>query len=234
MLLVDGSHVFPDWRQVHHWADAVRPERMTVAAQGTHVELGFGWTVPVDMTVTGTFFGGSDSPGWWLSYRAATTLTLDRVDVSGYGTGGIDYGDDADRRYGLLVVRDSVFTDIGGGPGYAAVYATHADVEVTGTRFRRLTQDPKGALLHGVYLGANARGIIRDCRFQRISGDAIRVRNGSSVSVSDCTFRRTGVQAAVSAWRLPTEDESTMTTQRLSTGKTYDGSRKLPARRTIR
>lgn len=233
MLLVDGTHLFPAWKNLHDWALAVRPERLTVEAHGgVHREpAGWGWTVPCDLTIRGgTWTGGTDAdrgPGWWLSFRAPNTLTLDRVTVTCWTTGGIDYGDEA-RRHGRLVVRDSRFQRIGGSPpGYAAVYATDADVEVTGSRFWKLTQSPGEGLLHGVYL-VRSQGLVLDSTFGTITGDPIRVRDGSDVNVADVKARKCGVNAVVSAWRQPTERPSHMATTRIDCGRLWDGRKSQP------
>lgn len=236
MLLVDSTHLFDSWRALHYWAVAVRPSRIHVAAQGVHREpLGFGWTVPCDLYVTGRFDGtGLDGrgPGWWLSYRVPHSLTLTDVTVSGYAN-GLDAGTDDGRRT-QLVVRDSTFTDLGGGGAYAAVFTSYADVTVTGCRFRRVQQTPKPELLHAVYLTKQSHGTVTDCWFARVSGDPVRVRDGSSVTVTDCTNRRSGQTAVVSAWRQPTEAPSQMETARLDRGRTWDGKRKPLPQRTIR
>lgn len=96
--------------------------------------------------------------------------------------------------------------------GYGAVFAqgTHG-MTVTGCTFESLVNDPLDppiagtygeSLIHALYLDDYCVGTkVTGSTFRHISGDAIRVRNGSHVDVVGNTFERAGWTANVSSWR---------------------------------
>lgn len=234
MILVDGRD-FDSLRDVHAWTRQTRPDHVLAEASGTIRGIGTSWTVPVALTVVGGLWtgwqDGARSPGWWLSFRSNAPLTLVDGQVRHYCTGGVDYGD-PDRGHGRLAVRGWTWKRIGGN-GYAAVFASDAAVLVHDCRFDRLEQSPNGGNLHAVY-GVRSDVTVMDCRIGRVSGDPLRVRDGSTLRVERVKARRSGYAALASAWRRPTEDPSELDVRDVDPGKTYDRTRYALAYRTVR
>ncbi len=228
MIEVDGRE-FATLREVHDWAKRTLPAAVVAVASGTITGPGTSWTHPVPLTIRGGTWDGAGADGWWLSYRTPTPLTVEGVEVRRFRTGGIDAGD-PDQSRGTITVHDSVFADLGGGPGYAAVFATDCDITVDGCEFRDLVQDPHGPLLHCCYL-VRSRGIVRGCVARRCSGDAFRARDGSDLAVIGCEGHRAGVQALASTWREAGEADSLLHVRDCKPGKTYGGRPSLAAYR---
>ena len=229
-LLVDGRE-FSSLREVHDWARRTLPEHVTVQAAGVITGHGTAWSHPVPLTVRGGIWDGEMSDGWWLSWRTAAPLLVEAVEVMRFRTGGLDAGH-PERHRGAVAVRDSVFREIGGGPGYAAVFATDCDLTVEECEFRQIEQDPQGPLVHCVYAVRNTAKIA-GCRVSACSGDAFRARDGSVLEVDHCSAKRAGVQALASCWRQADEQPSQITVRNSEPGTTYLG-RPSRAKFTVR
>jgi len=227
-LTVDGRE-FGSLREVHDWAKRTLPEHVTVQAAGVIAGHGTSWSHPVPLTIRGGTWDGEMSDGWWLSWRCSTPLLIEGVEVRRFRMGGLDAGH-PERVRGAITVRDSVFREIGGGPGYAALFFTDCDIAVSGCEFRDLVQDPQGALLHCCYL-VRSRGAVTGCKATRCSGDPFRARDGSDLAVIDCEGHRAGVQALSSTWRAPGEADSRLHVRDVRPGKTFSGRPSLAAYR---
>ena len=227
-LVVDGRE-FASLGEVHDWAKRTLPEHVEVRADGVIAGHGTSWSHPVPLTIRGGLWDGQGADGWWLSHRASTPLLVEAVEVRRFRTGGLDAGQ-PERVRGAVTVRDSVFREIGGGPGYAAIYASDCDIAVSGCEFRDLVQDPQGALLHCCYL-VRSCGAITGCKATRCSGDPFRARDGSDLAVIDCEGHRAGVQALASTWRAPGEADSRLHVRDVRPGKTFGGRPALAAYR---
>jgi len=225
-LTVDGR-TFATLGEVHDWARRTLPEHVTVQATGVITGHGTSWSWPVPLTIRGGVWDGQNADGWWLSHRVPTPLLIEGVEVRRFRTGGLDAGQ-PERVRGAVAVRDSVFREIGGGPGYAAIYASDCDIAVTGCEFRELVQDPQGPLLHACYL-VRSKARISGCRVSSCSGDAFRARDGSVMEVDHCSAKRAGVQALASTWRADGERPSQITVRNSKPGTTYLGRPALAA-----
>lgn len=123
--------------------------------------------------------------------------------------------------------------------GYGAIFGQGlAGLKVAGSVFEDLVNDelsPRVAntfgasLIHALYLDDYCTAEVSGSAFRRISGDAIRVRNGSSVKVAGSRFERAGWRANVSSWRNVAAGEArgtaTMIAGNVTDGLTYGGGR---------
>lgn len=121
------------------------------------------------------------------------------------------------------------------GNGYAALSLIRSQ----GTLIHRPTFikieniEPKASYIHAVYMSDSTRGSrIIDGWFSHISGDPIRVRDGSHRnSVEGGTFAKSGVYAVLSTWHDPTSRELPSVENTISdvnTGLDYEGTDLIP------
>lgn len=224
MTLWVGGEEFERLSEVQRWARRAGRDSVTVEAHGVIEEPGCSWSYPCDLTIIGGTWVGDGAPGWWLSYRAPATLTLRGGVTRGYLKGGVDHGTQSGSA-SRLVAEGWAFRDLGGGPGYAAIYATDAEVTVRGCKFVDVRQDPNGQLLHAVY-ALRSQVTVSGCLTRRVSGDPLRARDGTMMSVSNHVNRRSGVTAVVSAWRRDGEAESALSVRTVDVGRVFDGSKR--------
>jgi len=234
VITVDGRE-HPSLAAVHAWAEKARPTAVVVDATGQTIHAGgTAWTVPCPLTIRGGLWdgsgdGGTRSPSWWLSWRTPHPLTLTGIAVRGYAMGGLDAGCSTGRT--RVVVRDSRFARLGGGPGYAAVFLSDGcDAVIERCQFAHIEQAEHPEFLHAVYLIRSAARV-SDCQVATCSGDPFRARDGSVLDVVRCSARRAGVQALCSTWRQPDEAPSVLTTRDCHPGRTYGGRPALTAYR---
>ena len=121
------------------------------------------------------------------------------------------------------------------GNGYAALSLSGTQgTRVIEARFRDIENaEPRESYIHAIYMSGETHGTqVIDSRFFNISGDPIRVRDGSNWNrVEGGSFTRTGKYAILSAWHNPGAGESPSagnTLRNSDTGSDYAGSYDFP------
>ena len=121
------------------------------------------------------------------------------------------------------------------GNGYAALSLTGAQgTRVIEASFKDIENaEPNESYIHAIYMSdATHDTRVIDSRFSNVSGDPIRVRDGSNWNrVEGGSFSRTGKYAILSAWHNPGAGESPSagnTLRNSDTGSDYAGSYDFP------
>ncbi|CAM3138086.1 right-handed parallel beta-helix repeat-containing protein [Stackebrandtia soli] len=156
-------------------------------------------------------FDGSRATGtarYWMDSHGGPSLDVREVLVRNYRTGGLRLDTDGN------TVRNMIFEKlgnkyVGGGDGYAAVHLLgSSNNTITNNIFRKLENTDCPGCIHGVYAAnGSSDSEITGNRFSDITGDVVRLRNGTVDNlVSDNTFSRSGSAATdrafVSFWRF--------------------------------
>jgi parallel beta-helix repeat protein len=99
-----------------------------------------------------------------------------------------------------VTIERNTFKNLKGKTGYAGVHVKNSSgIRIRNNSFTSLSN--KGHM-HGVYLVKTSRSTISGNTFSAISGDPVRIRDGSSGNtVSGNTFRKSGIYASFSEWR---------------------------------
>ncbi|MFE9628301.1 right-handed parallel beta-helix repeat-containing protein [Streptomyces sp. NPDC006527] len=108
----------------------------------------------------------------------------------------------------LIRYIGSKHVDGTGNEGFGGVHLLNSGrAHIEGNRFYYLENTGSPAGVHGVYAANNSDGmIVRDNNFGYISGDPIRVRNGTDAGLVDHNrFWKTGYIAVLSDWRFGSE-----------------------------
>ncbi|WP_405680981.1 right-handed parallel beta-helix repeat-containing protein [Streptomyces sp. NBC_00868] len=106
-----------------------------------------------------------------------------------------------------VTIRNNTFKNLSGPKGFAGVHVKNSSgIVIHDNEFTNLRNE---GYMHGVYLVQTSGSQITDNRFTSISGDPVRIRDGSSDNtVSGNTFRKSGTYALFSEWRDPSMGES--------------------------
>lgn len=192
---------------------------LVLVTAGTYERGQTNWTHDKDVVVTfqaqpGTspVFSGRKAGGdhyWFQSNARKTKLRFKGLTVQEYNLGGIYLKGSTD-----LVVEGMHFTKLGtkfhaGEYGRGAVHLRSSSrALIRDNRFSNLeNHDKEAAKVHGVYLAEKSSlNLVSGNRFTTISGDPVRVRDGSNNNtVQANNFSDTGYQAIVSDWQQPQE-----------------------------
>ncbi|MFC9619964.1 right-handed parallel beta-helix repeat-containing protein [Streptomyces sp. NPDC056930] len=98
-----------------------------------------------------------------------------------------------------ITITGNKFTSLSGPTGYGAIHVQNSSgIVIRKNSFSRLSN---GANMHGVYLVRTSGSVITGNTFSSISGDPVRIRDGSrNNTVSGNTFTKSGTYAMFSEW----------------------------------
>jgi hypothetical protein len=199
------------------WTRAGRPVEVLLAG-GTYRAAPMVWSqyasTPTVIRASGVggrpVINGSGADGFALAIRPAVPGATMNLTISGISFARWENGIQVSKASGVTL-DDITWYKIGGRwatskrTGYAALHLSDGDgVTVRNSRFQYVenatAQDAN--LIHAIYATLDSDGLtVTSSSFTFVSGDAIRVRNGSDgVTVAASTFRAAGFNAAVSDW----------------------------------
>lgn len=160
-------------------------------------------------------FDGSRLTGstqYWMNTAGGPVLDVRELQVRNYRTGALRLDTDGN------TVRNMVFEKLGnrhvsGGDGYAAVHLLgSSDNVITRNVFRDLENTDCPGCIHGVYAATDSDGNqITDNRFSDVTGDVVRLRDGTDDNLIEAnSFTTSGSAAAnralVSFWLFTTNE----------------------------
>ncbi|WP_170147660.1 right-handed parallel beta-helix repeat-containing protein [Micromonospora phaseoli] len=98
-----------------------------------------------------------------------------------------------------ITISGNDFRNLSGSTGYAAIHVKNSSrIVIKKNTFSRLRN---GGMMHGVYLVKTSGSSITGNKFSSITGDPVRIRDGSSNNVvSGNTFTKSGRYAMFSEW----------------------------------
>ncbi|MET8282251.1 right-handed parallel beta-helix repeat-containing protein [Micromonospora sp. NPDC005174] len=118
-----------------------------------------------------------------------------------------------------VTISGNTFTRLSGPKGFAGVHVKNSSgIVIKNNVFSRLSN--KGNM-HGIYLVNTTGSRITGNTFSSITGDPVRIRNGSNnTTVSGNTFVKSGTYAVFSEWSDPAKGEKVC-----SRGSTFKNNR---------
>ena len=127
------------------------------------------------------------------------------------GGGGIENQSDDDER---VTVSNCKFSDMESSKFYGAIYANEMKgISIQNSKFRDIARGhtPKDwSKAHAVYFAHRSGGTVSGCNLTNVSGDGIRARDDSHITMSDCHGKNVGKNGLASAWTGKNEKDSTI------------------------